>query len=411
VLAGKCRMIPNLDRYILRQVLKPLMATMSIGLIVLLAERMVGLLDTTLGKKNSFAIVFEMLAYLAPHYLGLAVPAALFLGMLLGFNKMSKDNEIEAWMASGISLGRLARPALALGFLLSLLSLLVFGWIQPYTRYAYRSVVFNVKNVDVFYLAEEGVFMQAGNRTFIIDKLNRSNNSFDRIFLFEDKGKDGVETVTATRGLLLEQGERQRPVLRLENGRLLDIGKWPASGGAELAKPASATFATTDTPLGRIATTAFRPRGEDERELTLPELYENLNTPPKQSSQSAMLSQLHKRLVSILVPMMLPILAIPFALGSRRSPRAYRIGVALIILIAFHEIIEQGDLATSTKGFSPWITMWLPFGLLALFAAWRFWIQAYTLKPDRLDVWADSIGDMTASWRLAFRRAFGGADQ
>ena len=50
--------------------MKPLAGAMAIGLLVLLAERMVRLLDTILGKKNSFAVVFELLAYLVPHYLG-----------------------------------------------------------------------------------------------------------------------------------------------------------------------------------------------------------------------------------------------------------------------------------------------------------------------------------------------------
>ena len=45
---------------------------------MLLAERLVRLLDTTLGKKNSFGVVFELLAYLVPHYLGTAIPAAFF---------------------------------------------------------------------------------------------------------------------------------------------------------------------------------------------------------------------------------------------------------------------------------------------------------------------------------------------
>jgi lipopolysaccharide export system permease protein len=38
------------DRYVLRQLAKPLVTSITIGLLVLLAERMVRLLDTTLGK-------------------------------------------------------------------------------------------------------------------------------------------------------------------------------------------------------------------------------------------------------------------------------------------------------------------------------------------------------------------------
>ncbi len=76
-------MLRIVDRHVLRQVSLPLAGTLVIGLLMLLADRMVRLLDTTLGKKNSFSVVFEMLAYLVPHYLGTAIPAALFLGLLL----------------------------------------------------------------------------------------------------------------------------------------------------------------------------------------------------------------------------------------------------------------------------------------------------------------------------------------
>ena len=96
--------------YVLRTIIRPLASAIAIGLLVLLADRLVRLLDITLGKKNSFGIVFEMLAYLVPHYLGLALPAALFLGLLFGFNALSKNSELDAFMATGIGLHQLARP-------------------------------------------------------------------------------------------------------------------------------------------------------------------------------------------------------------------------------------------------------------------------------------------------------------
>src|SRR6476660_5893549 len=197
---------------------------MGIGLLMLLAERLVRLLDTTLGKKNSFAVVFEMLAYLVPHYLGLAIPAALFLGLLFGFNRMSKASEVDAFLASGIGLHRLAQPVALLSLFFMAASIIMVGWLQPHTRYLYRSVVFDVKNVDVFYLAEEGVFMQAGTRTFIIDELSRKDTRFNRIFLFDDRGSEGGgETVTAERGVLIDVTDQRSPVLRLETGHRMDI--------------------------------------------------------------------------------------------------------------------------------------------------------------------------------------------
>jgi lipopolysaccharide export system permease protein len=396
-------LIATVDRYVLKQIARPLAGAMAIGLMMLLAERMVRLLDTTLGKKNSFAVVFELLAYLVPHYLGTAIPAALFLGLLFGFNKMSKDSEIDAFMAAGIGLHRLARPVIILSAALGLVSLAIFGWLQPHTRYAYRSVVFDVQNVEVFYLAEAGVFMQAGTRTFILDTLDRGKNAFDHVFLFDDRGAQGSETVTATHGSLIEIAGQPRPVLRLENGHRLKLGERPSPAGGTAPLPAITEFASADTPLGKISDDIFRPRGEDERELTLPELYAQLETPPAGTTRDAMRAELHKRLINILTPLILPVLAVPFAIGRRRSQRAYRFGLALVLLIAFHEVIEQGSLATQSSGLSPWITMWLPFGLLTAFALWRFTVTCFLLRKDRLEAAIDSVSDVLRKWR---RRIF-----
>jgi lipopolysaccharide export system permease protein len=373
---------------------------------MLLAERLVRLLDTTLGKKNSFGVVFELLAYLLPHYLGTAIPAALFLGLLFGLNKLSKDSEIDAIMATGTGLHRLSRPVIMLSMVLGAFSLFIVGWLQPQTRYAYRSVLFDVKNVEVFYLAEEGVFMQAGTRTFILDKLNRSSNTFDHVFLFDYKGPGGSETLTASSGVLIPIDGQRRPVLRLNNGHRLKLERWPTlEKNQEIPQPSIAEFATTDTPLGQVSEKLFRPRGEDERELTLPEIYAQLDTPPQGSTDNSMIAELHKRIVNVVTFLMLPLLAVPFAIGRQRSQRGYRFGIALVLVVAFHEIIEQGALATKVSGLSPWLSMWLPYGLITVFAIWRFYATCFTLKPDLVGGVIDAFGSgVNRLWRPLARR-------
>ncbi len=392
-------MLSILDRHVLRQVSLPLGGALVIGLLMLLADRMVRLLDTTLGKKNSFTVVFEMLAYLVPHYLGTAIPAALFLGLLLGFGKMSANSETDAFMASGVGMNRMARPVILLGVLMSLLSLVTLGWLQPHARYAYRSVVFDVANVDVFYLAEEGVFMQAGNRTFIIDELDRGRNAFERAFIFEDKGADGADTVTAARGALIENPAGQRPTLHLETGHRLSLKAAPVLGKpppiGEVTK-----FALADTPLGRISKDVFRPRGEDERELTLPELYAALDNPPPKASRNEVASELSERLVNAVSILILPFLAIPFAIGSRRSQRGFRTGVALVLIVAYNEIIQQGAGAANRGTVSPLVSMWLPCAVLGVFAAWRYYSTCFTIGNDPVSTFLDRAGEFVANLRL-----------
>jgi lipopolysaccharide export system permease protein len=388
------------DRYIIKQITKPLLTAIAIGMLILLAERMVRLLDVTLGKRNSFGVVFELLAYLLPHYLGQAIPVALFLGLMFGFNKLSRGSEIDAFLAAGIGLHRLLAPIVVLSFAIVCVSIVIFGWLQPHARYAYRAVLFSASNVEVFYLAEEGVFMQAGNRTFILDELSRSDGSFQKIFLYEDRDDEGLETITATSGRLISDPAGERPVLRLEQGHRLGLPAKPdTTSDSSVPTPLVGDFAFADTPLGQLKKKFTRARGADERELTLPELVSRRDSPPAKATVNSMTAELHSRIVNTLVPVVLPFLALPFALGRRRHLRAYRFGLAVALLIAFHEIIQQGALITHNYGHSPWLTMWTPFLIMVAFTGWRFWHVCFTVRPDRLEPIFDDLAQFIRTLR------------
>ena len=386
----------------IRQVSIPLLTALGAGLAVLCAERIVKVLDITLGNRNSFGVVIELLAYWMPHYIGLAAPVALYLGLLFGFNKMSKDSELDAFLAAGFSLGRLNRPVAIIAVVLAANAALMFGWVQPYSLYAYRATVYALSHVDVFFLAEEGVFMQTGSRTFMLDKLTRRDNSFQRIFLYDDKGAQGSETITAEAGQLVDDPERRRPILRLETGHRLEIKKPALTSSAEAVEPPIVgDFKTADIALGEIEDSVFRERGQAERELTISEVYWQLQRPNlKPAKRWALESQFHVRLAMVALVLILPFLALPFAIGQRRGNRGYRFGVALALLVGFHEILQQGALLSQVSGKSVWLTIWIPFALLTSFAMWRYYVTCYTLPRPWLDPLIEDVADaVRAAWR------------
>ena len=389
------------ERYVLRQVTAPLLTAMLVGLLILVAERLVIVLAETMGKKNSFSIVFELISYWLPHYAGLAGPVALYFGLLVGFSRLSRSSELDAFLASGVGLHQLVRPLIILAAVMCTFSLLMFGWLQPFALYAYRALINTVENVDVFYLAEEGVFMQAGKRTFMLDKLKRGDAAFERIFLFENRSDKGAETITAARGTLVQLPETGRPVLRLENGNRLEIAQMPeTTGNSPLPPPTVGAFSTADTPLGSDDPVTFRPRGQSNRELTLTELAAKLANDPNGFKINEARGEFHKRVVIAATIMVLPFLALPFAIGSRRNPRAWRFVIAAVLLGVFYETIEQGAVATAVAGVSPWITLWIPFAGLATFAFWRFWNASFRLKRDPLEPLVQSLTALTGGmWK------------
>ena len=133
-------------------------------------------------------------------------------------------------------------------------------------------------------------------------------------------------------------------------------------------------------PIDLIGQEPFRPRGEDERELTLLELWQQRETPPPQVRTDEMLAEFHDRLVRTLSVLLLPFLAVPFAIGGRRSHQSYGIAAGLVILVAYNQIIGAGKSLVSRGEILPFIGQWLPLLVLAAGSAYLFYRSAYLVS-------------------------------
>jgi lipopolysaccharide export system permease protein len=128
----------RIDRYLFLMTLRPMLLGLGVALVALLAERLVRLLDLASSDGAPLAPLFAMLVALLPHYLGLALPAAFALGLLVTVARLSTTNELDALEAAGWSVRRTAASFVLSGVVLAFLSLALFGYLQPHARYAYR---------------------------------------------------------------------------------------------------------------------------------------------------------------------------------------------------------------------------------------------------------------------------------
>ena len=102
-------MFDRLDRYIIRETMTPFWMTLGVAALLLVLERMLRLFDFVINQGGPVDVVFSMLATLLPHYLGLALPIGLFLGILLAFRKLSLGSELDAIRSEARRVGKECR--------------------------------------------------------------------------------------------------------------------------------------------------------------------------------------------------------------------------------------------------------------------------------------------------------------
>lgn len=370
-------MVKLLSRYILRQIVMALLAMTVVALLALLLDRLLRLMERVVDSQGSMGIVVKMLINLIPHYLGIALPAAFFFAVLLTFNRLNRDSEMAVMHAAGIGLHRLLVPVMGMAVVLSLVAAVTFSYMQPYSRYAYRALVNAIVHASLSAAVEAGSFVRVDGMTFMAEEASPDGHRLGRIFVHEQKRNGRWITTTASEGLLQEAEDGSGSVLVLRDGTRKIIEADGSGGGA-------IGFAEYRWPIERDPDWAFRPRGGDEEELTLPELWAAMEAPPSGTTAAQVAAEFHSRVVQVLSILVLPFLAAPLALGGRRGGQTYGIVIGLIVLIVYEKVLDFGRAMTAVGEISPWLGLWAPLVALGIGSAILFFRAGFRVSDDPL---------------------------
>jgi lipopolysaccharide export system permease protein len=358
--------------YVLRQALKPFLVIIGIALLLLLVERALRLLDQVLGFGGSPVLLLEMLAFLVPHYMALALPAGFYLGVLLTFSAMHERNELDALGSAGIGLFQMMRPLLLFGLALGIFAALNASFAQPYSRYVYRSLIHFVAESSISGYLRERTAVEVGRFTFLADRIRPTSRRYDKMFIFEETKEGGSVAITAERARLMQTDEDRRMVLALENGvRMAQSPEYAVPDEIDeeeiledgVGGPDLMVFERIDVPITIDNPGDFRSRGRDERELTFIELWRLRDAPPSGATKGQMLAELNNHLVRAISIAFLPLMAVGLAIGPRRMHRAYTIAIGFVVIIVYNEILDIGKFATADGSLNPFVNQWMPFGL------------------------------------------------
>ncbi len=358
-------------RYLLRLLARPLLATLLLVLPALLMERLLRLFELLAGSGGPLSSIARLLVYLVPHYLGLALPAALFTGVYLVVARLSEDREMDALQSAGFSLGRLSRPFLLVGALFAAAGVGLYGYVQPLGRYSYRAGLHALANAGWNGTVVPGEFTRIGDRTVVYaDSRDPADGSLRGVFVRQARPEDGAEVLTTAasgrvsldraRGELSLELERGQQVTLRPDGRVSTLG----FAGSDLSRALS------------VRLPGFRPRGSDERELTLGELWaarHGADPPPMTPVRGSRLDgELHGRLVRAASLAVLPLLAVPMGLAAKRARRSHGIALAAVILMLYQQGLQLLESLGDVGRLDARPVLWAAFALFAAFCGTVF---------------------------------------
>ena len=355
-----------IDRYLLRLSFWPMVGATGVTMISLLLERILRLLDMLSASNDRFGFVAQLAVNLVPHYVGLTLPAAFFLALLVVVNRLNQASEVDAFLAAGVSLTRLAVPYLILAAALTAVSLLVFGFLQPYSRYAYRAVLHSAQNAGWNGLVPaETILIPSSKLTVTADQADATGQQLSHVLIrrITEQGREEITTAGMAEVRRMADGKSVR--LELKDGQQL---RFNAQGRPEVLSFKAFTMQLPLTGPARL----LRARGGDERELTLFELARQARSDRSTIPREALKGELYGRLAKAFVLPLLTLLGVPLGLSAKRSGRAPGMIVGGILLLAFFHAVQLGQGLAATGRASAELAVGGPFVAFAIIAATVF---------------------------------------
>ena len=392
-----------IDAYLLRLLVWPIIGCLGVTVIALLLERVLRLLDVLSQSSARFGYVTALAANLVPHYLGLALPVAFFVALFIVITKLSDGSEIDALLASGQSLTRVAAPFVYVGLFLAVFSLLLFGYMQPFSRYAFNAVMHEAINAGWNGKLNGGSFIDEPKLLMTADGADAAGQRLERVFIRRLDVNGHEEVITAVTADLRADTAAKNVVMLLRKGQRIGVD---ARGQYRIL--VFDQF-TTNVPLAGAAA-LLRARGGDERELTLGELYRQAHSPDPVVPKRTLLAELYGRLARAAFLPFLPLLAFPLGLAAKRGNRTPGLIVAGILLLAFQHSLQLGQSLAESGKAVPSLAIGVPFAIFTGLSLWLF--IGSRKRPGQTPVteMVRRMGVGIARFRRMFRSKFERAD-
>ncbi len=365
-------LLTRIDRYLFRLIIVPLVGTLVVAAMLLLLEKMLNLFDFVVNEGGPVSVVWRMLGNLIPEYLSLGIPIGVTLGILLAFRRLALSSELDALNSIGVGYGRMLRVPYLLAALFALINFGIVGYLQPYSRYAYEGLRFELRSGALGASIKVGEFARIGPRTTLrVEESFEQGSDLRGVFVRSAEADGRSLAVSAARGQFLTTDDPDIIILRLMNGTLVH-------DAPRATTPRVLNFVQHDLPVNLPAMEAFRVRGGENLERTIPELWAMMNDDSvSEEDRRRATATFHRRNVQWVVMFVLPLLAVALAVPPKRSTSAIGVFLSVVILVTYHKISEYGERMGAIGRVEPTLAQWIPFALFTALAVWMFHVLAH----------------------------------
>jgi len=372
--------LKTLDRYILREVLPPFGLALLVFTFLLTIDPIMRYAEPLLARGVAFIDVARIILTLVPQALGIAIPVAFLVGLLIAFGRLSGDREMVAMLAGGVSLYRLLRPVGLLALAAALATFYVMVVAIPDANQAFRELTYTILAERAEHDIKPRVFFEDfPGKVLYVREASASTRGWRGVFVADTTGPGWPTVYVADRGYLALDRTARRVDLVLERGARHTPEEVLAFGVMTIALDPDTVFPRTGPQRGI-------------QEMTIAALREQIRLKASQHLP------VHNEIMAIHLKFSVPVACLVFgtiglALGvtSRKDGKLAGFVIGLGVVFSYYVILFVAESLTKAQWLPAAWSRWVPnLALGAVGVALLVWRARWTERPVplRMPTWA-----------------------
>lgn len=315
------------DRYIFKNLLiATLFIAVTLAVVIFLTQSLRFLeLVIEAGASSSAFWVLTLLAL--PRFFEIILPLSLMAATLFIYSRMTSDSELVVVRATGYAPSALARPAIILSLIMTLVLMGITLWVAPKSISTMQEKRQMIKAQFAGVLFREGVFNKVGNGLMVYVRARGEGGALSGLMIYDSRDKNVTPSIIlAERGTLISVDQGYQVVVYEGSRQEYDAQK-------QVLKRLDFNRYTIDLP----ESDPVRQRWAEPDERTIGEL---LNPDPRVERDVESLRdfkiEIHRRMVSPLLAVVFTLIACTSLLIGPvdRRGQSRRIALAVLSVVA-----------------------------------------------------------------------------
>ncbi len=180
---------------------------LTLTMVICLTQSL-NLLELVANSDAPPGLFLELVGLSLPKFLEIILPLSLVTAILFTYHKMIMDNELIVLRASGVDQYALARPAITLALISTILVLSFSTYLTPKGANGIQSLRQTIKTQYSAFLLREGVFNTFSDKLTVYLKARDDNGDMTGLMIHDTRDKDKPPvTIVAKRGQVVMDGD------------------------------------------------------------------------------------------------------------------------------------------------------------------------------------------------------------